>query len=88
MSAIPQSGPESCSDNRNNFTEGEYVFHLARFHQHIEKASAVLERRLLRGAPTHVTEVFRRVQTGLQCAQNSVRLVTHSARDKSERGDD
>jgi replicative DNA helicase len=26
--------------------------------------------------------------TGIQCAQNSKRLVTHSARDKSERGDE
>jgi hypothetical protein len=72
--SLPQPEPESSSDNRNNLTEGEY--NLARFHQHVAKASAVLERRLLRGTPPHVSAVFRRVQMALECGENAIRLVT------------
>lgn len=76
MVLIPQPEPESCSDNQKSSDDGAPVFHLARFHQHLQKASAVLDRQMLRGAPPHVKAVFRQIQAGLLLASQSVRHVS------------
>ena len=76
MQSIPQVEPDSASDNRKLSDDGDYVFHLARFYQHIQKASAVLDRQMKRGAPTHVKRVFRLIQSGLLLAAESVRHAT------------
>ncbi len=75
MVLIAQTEQEISSEDREN-SAGDYVFHLARFYQHIQKASAVLDRQMQRGAPAHVKHVFRLIQSGLLLAAESVRHVT------------
>jgi hypothetical protein len=78
MVSVPQLEQESCSDEQENFglTEGEYVFHMARFAQHLQQASAILDRQMQRGAPPHIKRVFRQIQAGLLLAAESVRHAT------------
>jgi hypothetical protein len=76
MVSVPQLEPERGSQDQENFGVNEGVLHLARFYQHIQKASAVLDRQMQRGAPPHVKRVFRQIQAGLILAAESVRHAT------------
>jgi hypothetical protein len=75
MALIPQPEQEICSDDQEN-SAGDYVFHLHRYHKHLQQASAVLDRQMQRGAPPSVKGVFRQIQDVLLLASESVRHAT------------
>jgi hypothetical protein len=80
MVSVPQLQPESRSENQDFSHQDDHVFHLARFYRHLEKASAVLERQMQRGAPPHIRRVFCQIQAGLLLAAESVRHAQRSSR--------